>query len=64
MHNDIPPTKKAIGDTEKGVDAPVEKKDLDIPVEGKDLDAPVEEKGLDTFVEEKDSKMPVSGEDK
>jgi hypothetical protein len=54
MHNDIPPTKKAIGDTEKGLDAPVEK-DLDIPVEGKGFDAPVEEK---------DSKMPVNEEDR
>jgi hypothetical protein len=54
MHNDIPPSKKVIGDREKGSHATAEKKELDMPAEGKDSDGPVEEK---------DSKRPVN-EDK
>jgi hypothetical protein len=54
MHNDTPPTKKAVGDREKGLDTPVEERDLDIPEE---------EKGLDTLVEEKDSKPPTINEE-
>jgi hypothetical protein len=44
MHNDAPPTKKVIGDKERGLDAPVDERDLDTPAEDKGLDANLEEK--------------------